>query len=264
MTSKQSMPIIYSRLYKNSKVEYMLRQGRGLSELREFSFTTNYIKHPEGSCLVKFGDTQVICSASVEEKVPPFLRNQGIGWITAEYSMLPRATNTRTDREASKGKLTGRTHEIQRLIGRSLRAVIDCKKLGERQIRIDCDVIQADGGTRTASICGGYVAMAIACRRLVNNRMLKQYPIFDSVSGVSCGIVNGSAMVDLDYNEDSNAYVDGNFVITGSGKLVEVQATGEGGSFTQEEMFNLLALASKASEQIAQKQVLALAELFED
>jgi ribonuclease PH len=219
------------------------------------------MKYAEGSCLVKFGNTHVICTASVEDKVPPFLRNKGMGWVTAEYSMLPRSTNTRIERESSKGKLSGRTQEIQRLIGRALRAIIVPKKLGERQIHIDCDVIQADGGTRTSSICGGYIALAIACKKLIFERVIHQSPIIDSVAAISCGIVDGTLMADLDYNEDSNAHVDANFVMTGAGKLVEVQATGEDGPFTNDHMNALMLMASNAIKIITKKQAEVLAEV---
>lgn len=233
----------------------MVRSNRGMAELRSISFEPNVMKHPEGSCLVKFGDTHIMCAASVEEKAPVFLRNKGQGWITAEYSMLPCSTNTRTERESAKGKLTGRTQEIQRLIGRALRSAVNLKSLGERQIHIDCDVIQADGGTRTASICGGYVALALACNKLMARHIIRQPPLLDSVAAVSCGIVGSVALVDLDYEEDSNAYVDANFVMTGTGKLIEVQATGEGGAFTGDQMNNLLLMASTAIKEITRKQI---------
>src|ERR1700677_1496042 len=195
--------------------------GRAVDQLRHVTLTPAFAKHAEGSCLVKFGDTHVLCTASVEHKVPPFLRNTGAGWVTAEYGMLPRSTHTRTDREAARGKQSGRTQEIQRLIGRSLRAITDLGALGERQIRIDCDVLQADGGTRTASITGGYVALHRALRKLVEARQIPSLPLTDSVAAISCGVYTGAAVLDLDYAEDSMAETDANFVLTGSGKIVE-------------------------------------------
>ncbi|GLT01213.1 ribonuclease PH [Sphingobium jiangsuense] len=199
--------------------------------------------HAEGSCLVSFGDTRVLCTASVEERVPPFLRGKGEGWVTAEYGMLPRATHTRGSREAAKGKQSGRTQEIQRLIGRSLRAIVDLKALGERQITIDCDVIQADGGTRTAAISGAWVALRIAVDKLMKDGLLAADPIRQQVAAVSCGICGGTPVLDLDYVEDSAAEADANFVLTGDGKLAEVQATAEGATFDEEELLRLLRLA---------------------
>jgi len=214
----------------------MRSDGRGADSLRNITITRDYIKHAEGSVLVEFGDTKVVCTASVEESVPPFLRGKGTGWVTAEYSMLPRATHTRSIREASRGKIGGRTHEIQRLIGRSLRAVTDLTLLGERSILIDCDVLQADGGTRTASITGAYVALVDALHLLVERGALWSVPIKEAVAAVSVGIVNGEILVDLNYVEDSAAEVDMNFVMTSSDRFVEVQGTAELEPFTVEQM----------------------------
>jgi ribonuclease PH len=212
------------------------RNGRAADALREIKITRNYLKHAEGSVLVEFGDTKVICNATIEPKVPSFLKGKGSGWVTAEYCMLPRATHTRNARESAKGKLSGRTHEIQRLIGRSLRAVVDLERLGERSILIDCDVIQADGGTRTASITGAYVALADALQTLVAQGELRKSPLKEAVAAVSVGIVNGVPYLDLDYPEDSSAEVDMNFVMTSSMRFVEVQGTAEAEPFTQEQM----------------------------
>lgn len=230
------------------------------NELRQIFLGPGFAKYAEGSCFVKFGDTHVICTATVEEKVPPFLRNTKTGWITAEYGMLPRATHQRVDREASKGKQSGRTQEIQRLIGRALRSVVDLKALGERQIRIDCDVTQADGGTRTASITGAYVALHQALQKLVNKKTIPSLPIIDQIAAISCGMSNGSALLDLNYEEDSNADVDANFIITGSGKLVEIQATGEKSTFTEKEFGNMLEFARQGIDELItmQKQVLKI------
>ncbi len=214
----------------------MRSDGRQPGELRKITITRNFIKHAEGSVLVEFGDTKVICNASVEESVPPFLRGKGTGWVTAEYSMLPRATHTRSPREAAKGKIGGRTHEIQRLIGRSLRAVIDLSALGERSVHIDCDVIQADGGTRTASITGAYIALVDAVNWLLEKKAISTNPLREAVAAVSVGIVGGEVLLDLDYSEDSTAEVDMNFVITSSQRFVEVQGTAEAEPFTLEEM----------------------------
>lgn len=214
----------------------MRNDGRKPENLRNVKITTNFIKHAEGSVLVEFGDTKVICNASVEESVPPFLRGKGTGWVTAEYSMLPRSTHTRSPREAAKGKIGGRTHEIQRLIGRSLRAVIDLSVLGERSIHIDCDVIQADGGTRTASITGAYIALAQALKWLEAKGSISVNPLREAVAAVSVGIVAGEVLLDLDYSEDSTAEVDMNFVVTSSGRFVEVQGTAEAEPFTIEQM----------------------------
>ena len=228
--------------------------------LRGIKLETGVSDHAEGSCLIHFGNTRVLCTATVEESVPPFLRNTGKGWVTAEYGMLPRATHSRVPREAAKGKQSGRTQEIQRLIGRSLRAVVDLKKLGERQITIDCDVINADGGTRTASITGGFVAMHLALQKVVGARSIAHLPVTDFVAAVSCGIYKGVPVLDLDYDEDSNAEADANFVITSSGKLVEVQGTAEGEPFTEEAFLQLMALAKKGVAELvaAQKKALGL------
>jgi ribonuclease PH len=218
-------------------------------------------KYAEGSCLARFGDTHVLCTATVEEKVPPFLRNTGSGWITAEYGMLPRSTHTRTDREASRGRQTGRTQEIQRLIGRSLRAVTNLKALGERQIRIDCDVLQADGGTRTAAITGSYVALSVALQGMIARQTLAASPLTDAVAAVSCGIAQGVPVLDIDYAEDSAADADANFVLTGTGGIVEVQATAEKTVFAEPEFMQLLALARKGIGELLllQKRALGLA-----
>lgn len=221
----------------------MRTSNRSLSDLRQISLETDVSKHAEGSCLVKFGHTHVLCTASVESRVPPFLRNTGSGWITAEYGMLPRATHTRTDREAARGKQSGRTLEIQRLIGRSLRAVAKLDKFGEKQVRLDCDVLQADGGTRTASITGAYVALHQAFEHLRLEQLIEENPLFDQVAAISCGVVNGQVIVDLDYEEDSGAAVDANFVLCSGGGLIEVQASGEGGPFTKEQFNQMLSLA---------------------
>mgnify|MGYP001413197141 FL=1 len=232
--------------------------GRSFNQLRSVTFELNATKHAEGSCLVKFGDTHVLCTASVDERVPSFLRNSGRGWVTAEYGMLPRSTNTRMDREASRGKQSGRTLEIQRLIGRSLRAVMDMEALGERQIRIDCDVLQADGGTRTASITGGFIALYLALSNLQSNDLIKKIPVLDQVAAVSCGIYNGQVLLDLDYNEDSDASVDANFVLTGANKIIEVQATAEDKAFDKSEFNELLQLAEIGISQLVKLQKHAL------
>ncbi len=223
----------------------MRPSGRALDALRSVSLEPGFAKHAEGSCLVRFGDTVVLCTASVDEKVPPFLRNTGQGWVTAEYGMLPRSTHTRTEREAAKGKQSGRTQEIQRLIGRSLRAVSDLKALGERQIKIDCDVLQADGGTRTAAITGSWVALRLALARLVKLGALGAIPLVDTVAAISCGLYEGKPVLDLDYAEDSTAQADANFVLTGTGRIVEVQATAERAAFGENELAAMLALARK-------------------
>ena len=218
---------------------------RAPDEMRPVSFERGVARYAEGSCLVKFGNTHVLCAASLEDKPPPWLRGQGRGWVTAEYSMLPRATHTRTRRESSAGKLSGRTQEIQRLIGRSLRAVTNLPALGERQIVVDCDVIQADGGTRTASITGAWLALRDCLEWMRSRSIIKDNPLRDHVAAVSCGIFNGKPVLDLDYAEDSTAETDANFVITGSGGLVEIQATAEVAVFSQDELAALLALAQK-------------------
>jgi ribonuclease PH len=234
--------------------------GRRHDELRPVRIVRNYTKHAEGSVLVEFGDTRVICTASVEEKVPSFLKGKGQGWLTAEYGMLPRATGTRTDREAARGKQSGRTQEIQRLIGRSLRAVFDLTKLGERTLHIDCDVIQADGGTRTAAITGGFVAAYDAARWLRLRGAIDNLPVSDFVAAVSVGIYQHVAVLDLDYVEDSGCETDMNFVMTGGGGLVEVQGTAEGRPFTQQQLDSMLALGKKGVIELvaAQKHALAL------
>ena len=233
--------------------------GRTPESLRPVRITRNYLKHAEGSVLVEFGDTKIICAASVEENVPPFLRGKGKGWITAEYSMLPRATHTRSARESSRGKVGGRTHEIQRLIGRSLRAVADLGKLGERSILIDCDVIQADGGTRTASITGAYVALADAVNALLAKGALAANPLHAAVAAVSVGIVEGRVLLDLNYPEDSAADVDMNFVMTSAGRFVEVQGTAEAIPFSVEEMDAMRSLAMTGIGQLLTLQQEALA-----
>ncbi|ALC11175.1 ribonuclease PH [Sphingopyxis sp. 113P3] len=221
----------------------MRPSGRAPDQMRSITIEPDFTIHAEGSVLVSFGNTKVLVTASVEEKVPPFLRGKGQGWVTAEYGMLPRATHTRGSREAAKGKQSGRTQEIQRLIGRSLRAVVDMAKLGERQIVIDCDVIQADGGTRTASISGAWVALRLAVDKLIAAGALAEDPIEDKVAAISCGIYNGTPVLDLDYDEDSNAEADGNFVLTGKGQIVEVQASAEGATYDEEGLLRLLRLA---------------------
>lgn len=232
--------------------------GRGAESLREVKITRNYLKHAEGSVLMEFGDTKVICTASVEGSVPPFLRGKGTGWVTAEYSMLPRATHTRSHRESSKGKVGGRTHEIQRLIGRSLRAVMDMNLLGERSVLIDCDVIQADGGTRTASITGAYVALYDALDGLVKKGELAAMPLKEAVAAVSVGIVDGVPLLDLNYVEDSSAEVDMNFVMTSSNRFVEVQGTAEAEPFTVEQMDAMRDLAVTGIKRLFQIQKEAL------
>lgn len=228
----------------------MRNDARAANELRKVTITRHFTKHAEGSVLIEFGDTKVICTASVEESVPPFLRGKGVGWVTAEYSMLPRATNTRSSREAARGKQSGRTLEIQRLIGRSLRAVTDMTLLGERSITIDCDVIQADGGTRTASITGAYVALHDALATLVAAGKIAQLPLKEAVAAISVGIVAGEPILDLNYVEDSGAEVDMNFVMTSSGRLVEVQGTAEAEPFTFQEMDAMRSLAAAGVEQL--------------
>lgn len=237
----------------------MRNDGRTNTTLRPIRITRNFTKHAEGSVLVEFGDTKVLCTASVEESVPPFMRGKGTGWVTAEYAMLPRATHTRSPREAAKGKQTGRTLEIQRLIGRSLRAVTDMTKLGERSIYIDCDVIQADGGTRTASITGAYVALADALANLKCRGLLQEIPLKEAVAAVSVGIVGGEALLDLNYLEDSAAEVDMNFVMTSSGRFVEVQGTAEAEPFTCAEMDTMRDLALAGIQQLFECQRAALA-----
>jgi ribonuclease PH len=231
---------------------------RAANEMRAVSLERNVARYAEGSCFIKFGNTHVLCTASLEEKPPQWLRGQGRGWVTAEYAMLPRATNTRTRREVTSGKPSGRTQEIQRLIGRSLRAVVNLQALGERQITLDCDVIQADGGTRTAAITGAWVAMYDCIEWMRSRSMLKDSPIRDHVAAVSCGMVKGVPVLDLDYDEDSTAETDANFVITGTGGLVEVQATAEGAVFTEAQMMALLGLARAGTSLLVDKQKTAL------
>jgi ribonuclease PH len=232
--------------------------GRAPDQLREVRITRHFTRHAEGSVLVEFGDTRVLCTASVEETVPPFLRNTGKGWVTAEYGMLPRATHTRSRREAAQGKQGGRTLEIQRLIGRALRAVVDLKALGERTITIDCDVLQADGGTRTASITGGYVALVDAVNTLIKKRALRESPIHGQVAAVSVGIWSGIPVLDLDYAEDSDAETDMNVVMNNGGGFIEVQGTAEGHAFRREELDALLNLAANGIGQLLAKQLEAL------
>jgi ribonuclease PH len=237
----------------------MRRSNRAPDQMRAISLTPGFSRHAEGSCLVKFGDTHVLATASLEEKAPPFLKGTGKGWVTAEYGMLPRSTHDRMRREAAAGKQSGRTQEIQRLVGRSLRAVCDLAALGERQITIDCDVLQADGGTRTAAITGGFVALS-QCVGFMKKTGLMTAPIIkDHVAAISCGIVQGHPMLDLDYEEDSTAETDANFVLTGSGGLVEIQGTAEGAPFTEEQLVALLKLARKGVGELValQKEVLA-------
>jgi ribonuclease PH len=228
--------------------------GRAADALRPVTLEPGFAKHAEGSCLARFGDTHVLCTASVDERVPPFLRNSGRGWITAEYGMLPRSTHTRSDREAARGRQSGRTQEIQRLIGRSLRAIAELPRLGERQIVVDCDVIQADGGTRTAAITGSYVALHQALAKLVRDGVLPAIPLHDAVAAVSCGIHRGVPVLDLDYAEDSTAEADANFVVTGTGGIVEIQATAEKGTFAEDRFNAMLALARQGIEQLAKLQ----------
>ena len=236
-----------------------MRKDRTFKEMRGISFETNVNLHAEGSCLVKFGNTHVLCTASIDEKTPPWLRNSGKGWVTAEYGMLPRSTNTRMNREAAKGKQSGRTQEIQRLIGRSLRSIVNLENLGERQIKIDCDVIQADGGTRTASISGGFVALYQAVRLIKKNYNISKPIIKEFIGAVSAGIINDHPNLDLDYNEDSSAQVDANFVICESGKISEIQATGEEYFFSRDQFSTLFELANHGVSEIITKQKKALA-----
>ena len=238
----------------------MRPSGRAADVLREVSMTTGFARHAEGSCLIRMGQTEVLCAASVETRVPPFLRNSGMGWVTAEYGMLPRATHTRGDREAARGKQSGRTQEIQRLIGRSLRAVVDRKAMGEMSITVDCDVLNADGGTRCASITGAWVALSLAFRHLVKMNVLKTVPLIGQVAAVSCGISEGAAVLDLDYAEDSAAEADANFVLTGTGGLVEIQATAEKTSFSEGQFHELMALARTGTSALFVAQRAALGE----
>ena len=232
----------------------MRPSGRDLSEMREVSIETGVTKHAEGSCMIRVGDTHVLCTATIEDRVPPFIKGSGLGWVTAEYGMLPRSTTSRMRREASAGKQGGRTVEIQRLIGRSLRAGVDRVALGERQITVDCDVIQADGGTRCASITGGWVALRLAVNQLMRTGDVVSDPLIDPVAAVSCGIYAGQPVLDLDYPEDSDAGVDGNFIMTGSGRLIEVQMSAEGATFSRGEMDNLMNLAEKGVGELVDAQ----------
>jgi ribonuclease PH len=236
----------------------MRPSGRKNDELRAVSFERNVSIHAEGSCLVKFGNTHVLCTASLEERVPPWLKGGGKGWVTAEYGMLPRATGERMRREAASGKQSGRTQEIQRLIGRSLRAVVDLRALGERQISLDCDVIQADGGTRTAAITGSFIALQDCITWMMARDMFKVSPIKDHVAAISCGIHGGTAVLDLDYAEDSTAETDANFVMTGSGGIIEVQGTAEGEPFSQDMLLQLLVLANDGIKTLVEMQKTAL------
>jgi len=236
----------------------MRPSGRAADQMRDVILEPDFSKHAEGSCLARFGDTHVLCTATVEQRVPPWMRDSGRGWITAEYGMLPRSTNTRTDREAARGKQSGRTQEIQRLIGRSLRAVTDLTAMGEIQVRVDCDVIQADGGTRTVSITGAYVALHRAFERCVKLGIIETIPLTDAVAAVSCGLYQGEAVLDLDYDEDSNAGADANFVLTGSGGIVEIQGTAEDEPFSAGQFNDLMDLARKGVDELvaAQKKTL--------
>jgi len=238
----------------------MRPSGRAADQLRNIFLEPGFSKHAEGSCMARFGDTHVLCTATVEDKVAPWLKGKGKGWVTAEYGMLPRSTNNRTDREAARGKQSGRTQEIQRLIGRALRAVMKLEAMPDMQIILDCDVIQADGGTRTAAITGSYVALAQACSHLQKIGAVKENPIVDSVAAVSCGLYQGAAVLDLDYAEDSNAEADANFVITGAGGLVEVQGTAEHRAFTEAQFLELMGLARKGIGELSawQKKALGL------
>jgi ribonuclease PH len=237
----------------------MRPSGRNPDQLRAVSFERGFTKHAEGSCLVRFGDTHVLCTASLEERVPPWLKGGGKGWVTAEYGMLPRATHDRMRREASAGKQSGRTQEIQRLVGRSLRVIVDLVALGERQITLDCDVLQADGGTRTAAITGSWVALHDCIKGMDARGMFKQWPLKDHVAAISCGIHGGTPVLDLDYAEDSTAGTDANFVMTGSGGIVEVQGTAEGEPFSHDNLLDLLALARKGIGELVDMQKRAIA-----
>ena len=239
----------------------MRPSGRAPSEMRKVSFEAGYSRQAEGSCFVRFGDTHVLCTATLEQSVPPFLRGGGRGWVTAEYGMLPRSTNERMRREAAAGKQGGRTQEIQRLIGRALRGVVQFEGMGERQIVVDCDVIQADGGTRTASITGGYVALVQCFKWMQKSGMIKELPLLDSVAAVSCGIYNGVPLLDLDYPEDSEAEVDANFVITGTGGIIEIQGTAEQKPFSETDFTALLALAKKGIADLTAMQQSVIAAL---
>ena len=238
----------------------MRPSGRATDELRTITLDTGVSKHAEGSCLIKMGETHVFCLASVEERVPPWMRNSGKGWVTAEYGMLPRSTGSRMGREATRGKQSGRTQEIQRLIGRSLRAVTDLTAMGEIQVTVDCDVIQADGGTRTAGITGAYIALYLAFQRMVDLGVLKSIPLTDEVAAISCGLYNGAAVLDLDYAEDSSAQADANFVLTGKQGIVEIQGTAEKEPFSPDQFSELMTLARKGIDELVvmQRQTLGL------
>ena len=239
----------------------MRSDGRKPEQMRKVVITPDYLAMPEGSALIEVGNTRVVCTATVEDTVPPFLRNSGKGWVTGEYAMLPRATLTRTPRESAKGRIGGRTHEIQRLIGRSLRAVVDLKKLGERTITLDCDVMQADGGTRTASITGAFVAMGLAVQKFVAAGAIKQNPVRDFVAAVSVGIVDGEVRLDLPYDEDSRAEVDMNFVMTGAGKFVELQATAEQKPFDENQLATMMKFAKQGCTDLIAQQRAILSQL---
>ncbi len=228
----------------------MRPSGRAPDEMRPITIETGFTKHAEGSCLISFGGTRVLCTASVEDRLPPWMRGKGEGWVTGEYSMLPRSTHTRSSREAARGKQSGRTQEIQRLIGRSLRSIVDMKKLGEHQITLDCDVIQADGGTRTASISGAWVAMKLAVDKLLKDGAITHDPIEQKIAAISCGIYKGTPVLDLDYDEDSSADADANFVLIGDGNIAEVQATAEGATYDEEGLLRLLRLARMGCTEI--------------
>jgi ribonuclease PH len=245
-------------MQKQAKDKKMRPSGRSNDQLREISLETGVSKHAEGSCLVRLGDTHVLCTATVEQRVPRWLKGTGKGWVTAEYGMLPRATNTRMDREAARGKQSGRTQEIQRLIGRSLRTITNLKAINEMQIRVDCDVLQADGGTRTASITGAYVALYMAFDKLVSLGLLSEMPLKDEVAAVSSGVFKGQAVLDLDYEEDSVAETDANFVLTGSGTIIEIQATAEAEPMTDAQLTQLLELARKGTGEMVAVQRKAL------
>ncbi len=236
----------------------MRPSGRAPDQMRAISIEPAFTKHAEGSCLVSFGDTRVLVTASVEERVPPFMRGKGEGWVTAEYGMLPRATHTRGNREAARGKQSGRTQEIQRLIGRSLRAVVNLKALGERQITLDCDVIQADGGTRTAAISGAWVALRLAVDKLITEGKIEGDPVEQQVAAISCGIYKGTAVLDLDYDEDSNAGADANFVLLSNGNIAEAQATAEGETYDEEALLRLLRLARIGCKSVFEAQLKAV------
>ncbi len=237
----------------------MRPSGRAHNEMRELTFIPEFTMHAEGSVLACFGNTKVLCTASVEERVPPFLRGQGSGWVTAEYGMLPRSTHTRSGREAARGKQSGRTQEIQRLIGRSLRAAVDLEKLGERTITLDCDVLQADGGTRTAAISGAYIALVAAINHLLSKGEITENPLIEQIAAISVGVYQGQPVLDLDYLEDSNADTDMNVIMTGAGKIIEVQATAEQAAFAKEELLIMLELAEKGIAEIvsAQNEILS-------